>query len=234
MNVDTYLRNKNENQTGQFVNQRTGDWLHGTNEELNEQKLEAHYMYMSKIQKVLTTDSGPTFDVEPLEKVQIDDEYNVFANEHEHTEQPKNINDIALMENVDSNITPNSLDLCNNDFQDDEYAGDNNDKRVMLANLKLDTDETKKIQKQLRKENITLIHELNECKFDLNESNDIWDRCRSALHQRELELENYKVFKNYQLKKQEVEPKYKETLDLLAKQKHQSNEALEIQSYETF
>ncbi|GKG30122.1 hypothetical protein Tco_0420020, partial [Tanacetum coccineum] len=38
-------------------------------EEPDEQELEAHYMYMAKIQEVLTAESGPTFDVESLEKI---------------------------------------------------------------------------------------------------------------------------------------------------------------------
>ncbi|GJY48949.1 hypothetical protein Tco_0438905 [Tanacetum coccineum] len=61
----------------------------------------------------------------------------------------------------------------------------------LIANLKLDTDENKKIQKQLRKENASLTYELNECKYALEESNDIRDRCRSALHQKEVELEKW-------------------------------------------
>nr|GEV54197.1 hypothetical protein [Tanacetum cinerariifolium] len=180
----------------------------------------------------------PTFNVEPLENVQMDDEYNVFSNEHEHTKQPENMNDIALMEKVDSNIIPDSSYLCNNDFQDDQYAKDNDDGRVMLtnliANLKLDTDENKKIQKQFRKAHATLTHELNEYKSALEETTDIKDRCRNTLHHKEIKLEKFKVFKNCQLEKEEVEHKYKETLDLLAQRKHQLNEALKIKAYETF
>nr|GEV18356.1 uncharacterized mitochondrial protein AtMg00810-like [Tanacetum cinerariifolium] len=54
----------------------------------------------------------------------------------------------------------------------------NVDERVVLSNLitnlKLDTDESKKIQKQLRKANATPTHELNECKYAIEESNDVW------------------------------------------------------------
>ncbi|GKA24331.1 hypothetical protein Tco_0710364 [Tanacetum coccineum] len=94
--------------------------------------------------------------------------------------------DTSLMEKVDSNTTPDSSDMCNNEFEDDQ------------------------------KENATLTHELNECKYTLEESNDIRDRCKRALHQQEIELEKYKVYKNCQLEKEEVERKYKETLDQLA------------------
>ncbi|GKF60989.1 copia protein, partial [Tanacetum coccineum] len=49
------------------------DWLANTDEEIDEQELEAHYSYMAKIQEVPTADSGT--DTEPLEKVQHDAVY---------------------------------------------------------------------------------------------------------------------------------------------------------------
>nr|GEX52657.1 hypothetical protein [Tanacetum cinerariifolium] len=47
---------------------------------------------------------------------------------------------------------------------------ESNDERVALANLKLDVDENKKIQKQLKKANTTLAQELKECKAILAET----------------------------------------------------------------
>ncbi|GKB37544.1 hypothetical protein Tco_0882486 [Tanacetum coccineum] len=125
------------------------DWLDDTNEELNEQELEAHYMYMAKIQEVLTAESGPTFNAEPLEKVQFNDDYNVFANERQHSKQPEFINDTYVVDKVDSNVIPDSSDMCDNEGLDDQNVKEYKDERVMLANLianlKLDTDENKKI-----------------------------------------------------------------------------------------
>nr|GFC96226.1 hypothetical protein [Tanacetum cinerariifolium] len=40
------------------------DWLANTDEEIDEQELEAHYSYMAKIQEVPTADLGT--DSEPL------------------------------------------------------------------------------------------------------------------------------------------------------------------------
>ncbi|GJU48483.1 hypothetical protein Tco_1218038 [Tanacetum coccineum] len=40
------------------------DWLEDTDEEVDEQEIEAHYMYMEKIQEVHTTDSVPSFDAD--------------------------------------------------------------------------------------------------------------------------------------------------------------------------
>ncbi|GKC24838.1 hypothetical protein Tco_1026988, partial [Tanacetum coccineum] len=193
------------------------DWLHDTDEEPDEQELEAHYMYIEKIEEVLhVTDdnSKPTYDTEPLEHVQTDNEYNVFVKDRQHSKQPKTINDTY---NADDNDEDERVELTN-----------------LISNLKLDIDENKKIQKQLRKSNATLTHELNERKYVITDSNDVRDRCGSALHQKEVELEKYTTYTNWQLEKEEIKRKYKETLDLLAQQKHQSHEALKTQAYETF
>ncbi|GJS21428.1 integrase, catalytic region, zinc finger, CCHC-type containing protein [Tanacetum coccineum] len=148
------------------------DWLEDTDEEIDKQELEAHYSYMAKIQEVPTADSGT--DTEPLETVQYDVEYNVFSNERQHSEQPESINNTCVVEKVDSNVIPNSLDMCNNDISTDQNAKECDDERValayLIANLKLDVDENKKIQKQLKKANASLTQELNECKSILMET----------------------------------------------------------------
>ncbi|GJR66270.1 hypothetical protein Tco_0012335 [Tanacetum coccineum] len=65
------------------------DWLADTDEEIDEQELEAHYSYMAKIQEVPNADSGT--DAEPLEHVQYDTDDNVFANDIQHFEQSESI-----------------------------------------------------------------------------------------------------------------------------------------------
>ncbi|GKB39541.1 hypothetical protein Tco_0884483 [Tanacetum coccineum] len=73
---DTTPRYNNDNQSGQFGNQRTmtvagtreteakaseqADWLVDTDEEIDEQELEAHYSFMAKIQEVLPEESVST------------------------------------------------------------------------------------------------------------------------------------------------------------------------------
>ncbi|GJW93459.1 hypothetical protein Tco_0173131 [Tanacetum coccineum] len=117
----------------------------------------------------------PSYDIEPMAEVPYTAEYNVLFVETQHTEQPEFLNDASLMEKVDSNTTPDSLDMCNKEIKGDQYVDDHEDERVVLANsianLKLDIDENKKIQKQLRNTNTSLTHELKECKSILNESN---------------------------------------------------------------
>ncbi|GJT92532.1 hypothetical protein Tco_1081377 [Tanacetum coccineum] len=97
----------------------------------------------------------------------------------QYFEQPESINDTYVVEKFDSNVIPDSSDMCDNEGKANQNAEEYEDKRVVLANLianlKLDTDENKKIQKQLNKVNASLTHELNEFKFALEESNDIHD-----------------------------------------------------------
>ncbi|GJT30586.1 retrovirus-related pol polyprotein from transposon TNT 1-94 [Tanacetum coccineum] len=75
------------------------------------------------------------------------------------------------LEKGDSNVIPDSPNMCDNDFQNDQNDVECDDERVALANLitnlKLDVDENKKIQKKLRKQTHTLAHELIECKYIL-------------------------------------------------------------------
>nr|GEY95199.1 hypothetical protein [Tanacetum cinerariifolium] len=144
-NMDTSPWYKNDNQSGQFRNQRTVnvagarekecrkpkrvkdsayhkekmllckqaeqgvplqveqyDWLADTDEEVDEQELEAHYSYMAKIRS-----------------------------------------NTCLVETNDSNVIPVSPDMCEDDIQNNQNDVESDDERVALANLKLDTKQTK-------------------------------------------------------------------------------------------
>ncbi|GKD41534.1 hypothetical protein Tco_1261741 [Tanacetum coccineum] len=196
---------------------------------------------MAKIQEVLPADSGS--DVELLEKVQYDVEYNMFANERYHSEQPESINNTCVVEKVDSNVIPNSSNMCDNDNQADQNAKECDDEHVVLAkliaNLKLNTNENKKIQKQLKKANTSLYHELQECKSaheecksNLDESNKPRDSYLVALHDKEVELVKYTIFKDLTIENDTLERKLKETLGLLAQKEHDIKEGLKIKAYE--
>ncbi|GKC57098.1 hypothetical protein Tco_1084696 [Tanacetum coccineum] len=64
------------------------DWLADTDEEIDEQELEAHYSFMEKIQ--------------------------------EHSEQPESISNTCVVKKVDSNVIPDSPDMCNRYSQKDK------------------------------------------------------------------------------------------------------------------
>ncbi|GJX28217.1 putative reverse transcriptase domain-containing protein [Tanacetum coccineum] len=200
-------------------------WLADMDEEIDEQELEAHYSFMAKIQEVPTADSGT--DTELLEQVQYDTEYNVFANERQHSEQPESISNTCVVEKVDSNVIPDSPDMCDNDIQTDQNAVECDDERValanLIANLKLDVDKNKMIQKQLKKANTSLAHELKECKSilaetsrTLGEFNSIRDSCLIAFKNKQTKLEMYKTLNDHTVDYDKLEHKLNETLGLLA------------------
>ncbi|GKB59140.1 hypothetical protein Tco_0915326 [Tanacetum coccineum] len=189
---------------------KQADWLVNMDEKIDEQELEAHYSYMAKIQEVPIADSGT--DTEPLD-------------------------------HVDSNVIPDSLDMCDNDIQTDQNAIEYDDERVLLANLianlKLDVDENKKIQKQLKKANTSLAHELKECKSilaetsrTLGESNSIRDSCLIALQNKQTELETYKTLNDRTVDYDKLERKLNETLELLAQKEIDIKEGLKLKAHE--
>nr|GEW62035.1 hypothetical protein [Tanacetum cinerariifolium] len=198
-NVDTTLWYKNDDHSGQFRNQRTVnvararekecrkpkrvkdsayhnenmlqaeqgvplqveqyDWIADTDEEVDEQELEAHYSYMEKIQ-----------------------------------EQSESVSNTCLVETDDSNVIPDSPDICEDDIQNDQNDVESDDERValanLIANLKLDVDENKNIQKQLKKANTTLAQELKECKAILGETSKtctVWNENASNFFRNERE-----------------------------------------------
>ncbi|GJY84368.1 hypothetical protein Tco_0497744 [Tanacetum coccineum] len=66
--------------------------------------------------------SASKCDQSTVEKVQNNDEKNVFANVRRHSEQPESINDTYVLEKDDSNVIPDSSNICTNDNQVDQNA----------------------------------------------------------------------------------------------------------------
>nr|GEU78282.1 hypothetical protein [Tanacetum cinerariifolium] len=67
------------------LNAEQADWRDDTDDELEDQELEAHYMYMAQIKEVSpdAADSGPIFDAEPLQKIDQNDDDANLDNERE-------------------------------------------------------------------------------------------------------------------------------------------------------
>ncbi|GJZ34748.1 putative reverse transcriptase domain-containing protein [Tanacetum coccineum] len=109
---------------------------------------------------------------------------------------------IQEVPNADSGTNAEPLEqiirMTQNDVEcDDERVALAN----LIANLKLDVDENKKIQKQLKKANERLTQELTKCKSilaetsrTLRESNSIRNSCLVALQNKQTEFERYKAF----------------------------------------
>ncbi|GJU20942.1 hypothetical protein Tco_1154284 [Tanacetum coccineum] len=101
-----------------------------------------------------------------MHKVQNNnDNYNVFAMENEHPEQPESSNDIYLAEQGDTNITIDSLDICYDKVQDDQDdIEDLDQERDLLASLiqklKCEIDDSKSRNKFLESSNEELVDKL--------------------------------------------------------------------------
>ncbi|GJY24980.1 retrovirus-related pol polyprotein from transposon TNT 1-94 [Tanacetum coccineum] len=67
------------------LQEKQADWLEDTDEEIDEQELEAHYSFMEKIQ------------------------------ERQHSEQPESINDTHVVKKDDSNVIPDSSNMFDSD-----------------------------------------------------------------------------------------------------------------------
>nr|GEY65916.1 ribonuclease H-like domain-containing protein [Tanacetum cinerariifolium] len=153
-NVDTTPRYKNDDHSGQFGNQRTVN-VAATREKVGSKDSAYHKenMLLCKQAEQATWLRSRRFP--QLTQAQIQSQWN---------------SNTCLVETDDSNIILDSPDMCEDDIQNDQNDVESDDERVALANLKLDVDENKKIQKQLKKANTTIAQELKECKAILAET----------------------------------------------------------------
>ncbi|GJX68033.1 hypothetical protein Tco_0303760 [Tanacetum coccineum] len=172
-----------QEEVGFQLNAEQADWRDDTNDEPEDQELEAHYMYMAQIQDVTpdaADNSGPIFDVEPLQKVQTnDDNYNVLAIENEHPKQSESVNDTYLEEQSDTNITIDSLDICNNGETINQDDDDLAKERDLLASL-------------IEKLNVTLmtVKTTNQLMFkDLKKFQDELDRYHDVNYASKVEID---------------------------------------------
>nr|GFA78485.1 hypothetical protein [Tanacetum cinerariifolium] len=144
------------------------DWRDDTDDdELEDQELEAHYMYMAQLQEVSpdAANFGPIFDDEPLQKVSNDDHYNVFSMESKHPEQSESVHDTYPIDQDAHNVIINSLDMSY-DREEIDQNNDDND----LANEPPESDEVIRLKKENRSKLSDLIRH-----FDYNKLNNLYD-----------------------------------------------------------
>ncbi|GJS71772.1 retrovirus-related pol polyprotein from transposon TNT 1-94 [Tanacetum coccineum] len=197
-----------QEEAGVQLNAEQADWKDDTDDESDDQELEAHYMYMAQLQEVTpdpVENSRPIFDDEPMHKVQNNnDNYNVFAMENEHPEQPESSNDIYLTEQGDTNITIDSLDICYDRAQDDQDETDDLDQeRDLLASLiqklKCEIDDSKNQNKFLKSSNKELVDKLKGEIEDLKTNNKCLESSNNHFKEanNELSKNNQLMFKDF-------------------------------------
>ncbi|GJU27570.1 retrovirus-related pol polyprotein from transposon TNT 1-94 [Tanacetum coccineum] len=127
----------------------------------------------------------------------------------------------------DSDVIPDSSNICTNDNQVDQNAAECVDERAalanLIANLTLDMEENKTILKQLKKANASLTQELKECKTNLDETSRALSEATSsrdssliALQTKQTELEKYTALNDLTSDYKILQTKLNDTLGLLA------------------
>ncbi|GJV48924.1 integrase, catalytic region, zinc finger, CCHC-type containing protein [Tanacetum coccineum] len=184
------------------------DWLADTNEEINEQELEAHYSFMAKIQVVLT--ENPVQLNNQLEPVQNNDENNVFANERQHSENNTTecADERATLANLIANLT---LDTEEN--------------KTILKQLK-------KANASLTQELEECKTNLDKTSRALGEATSCRDSCLIALQNKHNELEKYIAFNDRTIDYEILQTKLNDTLGLLALKDIEIKEGLKTKAYE--
>nr|GFC43793.1 hypothetical protein [Tanacetum cinerariifolium] len=164
-----------QEEAGIQLNAEQADWKDDT----DDQELEAHYMYMAKIQEVSpdAVDSGPIFDTEPEQKVQNDDHYDMFAIECQHPEQSESVHKTYLIELDAHNVIIESVDMNYDSEQIDQNNKDADlaKERELLASLikklKCEIDENKNHNKFLETSNKVLSDKLKSKIEDFKNKN---------------------------------------------------------------
>nr|GEZ40827.1 hypothetical protein [Tanacetum cinerariifolium] len=177
-NVDTTLRFKNDNQSGQFGNQRMVNVV-AARENVGSKVVQQsgiqcfnckEYGYLAKECRKPKRVKDSVYHKEKMLLCKKAEQGVPLQAEQYDWHRLR----ASGTETDDSNVIPDSPDMCEDDIQNEQNNVESDDECVVLANLianlKVDVDENKKIQKQLKKANTTLAQELKQCKAILAET----------------------------------------------------------------
>nr|GFC30751.1 hypothetical protein [Tanacetum cinerariifolium] len=200
------------------LNAEQADWKDDTDDESDDQELEEHYMYMAKIQEVSldAVDSRPIFDIEPKQKVQNDDHYDMFAFKCQHPEQSKSVHKTYLIEQDAHNVIIESVDMNYDSEQIDQNDEDANlaNEREFLASLieklKCEINESKNRNKFLETSNKVLIDKLKSEIKDFKNKNNQFKEANNKLSK-----ENDLLYADF--KKSQAELKRRDSIEYASK-----------------
>nr|GEX63446.1 integrase, catalytic region, zinc finger, CCHC-type, peptidase aspartic, catalytic [Tanacetum cinerariifolium] len=190
------------------------DWRDDTDDdELEDQELEAHYMYMAQLQEVSpdAANSGPIFDAEPLQKVSNDDHYNVFSIESEHPEQSESVHDTYPIEQYAHNVIIDSLDISYDREEIDQNDDDNDlsnereieDFKNKNKSLESSNNRFKEANNKLSKTNNLLYTDFKKSEAELVRRNSMEYDSKMEIEcaQKEAQIKLYKTRKDKELDK---------------------------------
>ncbi|GKC73246.1 retrovirus-related pol polyprotein from transposon TNT 1-94 [Tanacetum coccineum] len=143
------------------LNAEQADWRDDTDNEPEDQELEAHCLYMAQIQEVTpdaVDNSGPIFDAEPLQKLQNnDDNYNVFP----------------LKVNIISNLNLLMTHIWRNKALVDKFKGEIEDFKTKNKSLESSNNHFKEANNELSKTNQLMFKDLKKFQAELDRYHDV-------------------------------------------------------------
>nr|GFC97818.1 hypothetical protein [Tanacetum cinerariifolium] len=154
-------------------------------------------------------DSGPIFDKEPEQKVQNDDQYNVFAIESQHPEQSESIHKTYLIEQDAHNLIIESDDMNygNQQIDQNDEDADLAKERELLSSLieklKCEIDETKNHNTLLETSNKVLVKKLKSKLEDFKNKNKSLKEANNKLSE-----ENDLLYADFKKSKAELKRRY--------------------------
>nr|GEZ57623.1 hypothetical protein [Tanacetum cinerariifolium] len=144
------------------------DWRDDTDDESEDQELEAHYMYMAQIQEVSldAVDSGLIFDTEPVQK--NEDDYDL-ANERELL--------VSLIEKlkceIDDSKNRNKFLETSNKVLVDKLKGEIEDFKTKYKSLESSNTHFKEANNKLLETNALMYNDLKKFQAKLDRRNDV-------------------------------------------------------------
>nr|GEZ95590.1 hypothetical protein [Tanacetum cinerariifolium] len=154
------------------LNVEQADSRDDTDDESEDQELEAHYMYMAQIQEVtpdVADDSGPVFDTEPLQKIDQNDDDDDLANEHDLL--------ASLIEKlkceIDDNKNRNKFLETSNKVLVDKLNGEIEDFQTKNKSLESSNNRFKEANNELSKINTLMYNDLKKFQAELDRRNDV-------------------------------------------------------------
>nr|GFA33791.1 hypothetical protein [Tanacetum cinerariifolium] len=210
----------NQEEAGIQLNAEQANWRDNTDDdELEDQELEAHYMYMAQLQEVSpdAADSGPIFDDEPVQKVSNDDHYNV-----EEIDQNDDDNDLAKERELLASLIEKLKCEINESKNRNKFLEISN--KVLIENLKGEIEDFKNKNKSLEESSNNFFKEANNRMSETNnllyadykKSEAELARRNSKEYASQMELECAKVggdLLSYKMKYQKSCTKYTETIN---------------------
>nr|GEX76392.1 hypothetical protein [Tanacetum cinerariifolium] len=164
-----------QEEAGFQLNAEQADWRDNTDDEYEDQELEAYYMYMAQIQEVspdADEDSGPIFDTDPFKREQIDqndDDDDDLANERDLL--------ASLIEKLKCEIYDNKnrnkfLETSNKVLVD-KLKGEIEDFKTQNKSLESSNNRFKEANNKLSETNALMYNDLKKFQAELDRRNDV-------------------------------------------------------------